>query len=156
MSNSVNQYNLSPEELPKRWYNVAADLPEPLPPPKDPEDGPSRVDMLPKFILKTCLSQEGSTDRWIDIPDGVRDLFIQAGRPRPLMRALRLERLLKLPKKIRLYYKREDLSPTGSHKVNTALTQAYYAKKEGYTEVTTETGAGQWGSDFHMQHLLMD
>lgn len=146
MSGPVNQFNLPVEDLPRRWYNVAADLPEPLPPPKDPEEGPSRLEKLPEFILKTCLGQEASTDRWIDIPEGIRELFIQAGRPRPLIRALRLERVLKLPKTIRLYYKREDLSPTGSHKVNTALVQTYYAKKEGYVEVTTETGAGQWGS----------
>jgi tryptophan synthase beta chain len=146
MSNPVNQFNLPIDALPRRWYNIVADLPEPLPPPKDPEEGPSRVKQLPEFILKTCLGQEASTDRWIDIPEGIRELFIQAGRPRPLMRALRLEQALKLPKTIRLYYKREDLSPTGSHKVNTALAQTYYAKQEGYTEVTTETGAGQWGS----------
>lgn len=141
-----NQFNLSVDQLPRRWYNLAADLPEPLPPPRDPEEGPSRLEMLPKFLLKTALEQENSTDRWIDIPDGIRELFIQAGRPRPLMRALRLEKALKLPKDIRLYYKREDLSPTGSHKVNTALAQTFYAAKEGYSEVTTETGAGQWGS----------
>jgi tryptophan synthase beta chain len=146
MPEKSNQFNLPVDELPRKWYNIAADLPEPLPPPKDPSEGPSRVEMLPKFILKHCLEQEMSQDRWIDIPTGIRELFIQAGRPRPLMRALRLEKALKLPKTIRLYYKREDLSPTGSHKVNTALAQTYYAVKEGYHEVVTETGAGQWGS----------
>jgi len=146
MPDAPNQINLPVDELPRRWYNVAADLPEPLPPPKDPPEGPSRLEMLPRFMLKTCLEQESSTERWVDIPDGIRELYIQAGRPRPLMRARRLERALKLPPTIRLYYKREDLSPTGSHKVNTALAQTYYAKEEGYTEVTTETGAGQWGS----------
>ncbi len=145
-SDIPNQLNVPVDELPRRWYNLAADLPEPLPPPKDPDEGQSRLEMLPKFLLKTMLAQENSTDRWIDIPEGIRELFIQAGRPRPLMRALRLERALKLPKTIRLYYKREDLSPTGSHKVNTALAQTYYAAKEGFEEVTTETGAGQWGS----------
>jgi tryptophan synthase beta chain len=134
-----NQFNLPVNQLPKRWYNLAADLPEPLPQPTDPEEGPSRLEMLPKFLLKSVLKQESSTDRWINI-------FIQAGRPRPLMRALRLEKSLKLPDNIRLYYKREDLSPTGSHKVNTAIAQTYYAAKEGFPEVTTETGAGQWGS----------
>lgn len=146
MPSAVNQFNLPVDDLPRRWYNIVADLPEPLPPPKDPAEGPSRVDMLPKFVLKTCLGQEASKERWIDIPEGIRELYIQAGRPRPLMRALRLERALKLPKAIRLYYKREDLSPTGSHKVNTALAQTYYAVKEGYKAVSTETGAGQWGS----------
>ncbi len=146
MPEMINQYNLPVDQLPRHWYNLAADLPEPLPPPMDPKDGPSRLEMLPKFLLKTVLDQENSTDRWIDIPEGIRELYIQAGRPRPLMRALRLEKALKLPDNIRLYYKREDLSPTGSHKVNTALAQTYYAVKEGYSEVTTETGAGQWGS----------
>lgn len=152
----VNQFSLSVEELPRRWYNLAADLPEPLPPPKDPDEGPSRLETLPKFLLKTVLGQENSTDRWIDIPDGIRELFIQAGRPRPLMRALRLERALKLPDNVHLYYKREDLSPTGSHKVNTALAQTYYAAKEGYEEVTTETGAGQWGSALSYAASLND
>ena len=95
MPETNNQFNLPVDELPRKWYNIAPDLPEPLPPPKDPPEGPSRVDMLPKFILKNCLGQEMSTDRWIDIPDGIRELFIQAGRPRPLMRALRLEKALK-------------------------------------------------------------
>jgi tryptophan synthase beta chain len=122
----------------------------------DPEEGPSRLEMLPKFLLKSVLEQENATDRWIDIPGGIRELFIQAGRPRPLMRALRLEKALKLPDSIRLYYKREDLSPTGSHKVNTALAQTYYAAKEGFEEVTTETGAGQWGSALSYAASLND
>ena len=156
MPAQVNQFSLPVEKLPRRWYNLAADLPEPLAPPADPEEGPSRLEMLPKFLLKTVLGQEESTDRWIDIPEGIRELFIQAGRPRPLMRALRLERVLKLPENVRMYYKREDLSPTGSHKVNTALAQTYYAAKEGYEEVTTETGAGQWGSALSYAASLND
>jgi tryptophan synthase beta chain len=92
-----------------------------------------------------CLRQEMTTERWIPIPEEIRELYMQAGRPRPLYRARRLEKHLGL-KKVRLYYKREDLSPTGSHKVNTALAQAYYAAKEGKTTLVTETGAGQWGS----------
>ena len=146
MTTKSNQFNLTVDEIPHRWYNIVADLPEPLPPPKDPDEGESRLAMLTRFLLKSCLQQETSTDRWIDIPEGIRELYIQAGRPRPLVRALRLEKALDLPSTIRLYYKREDLSPTGSHKVNTALAQTYYAQKEGYSEVTTETGAGQWGS----------
>ncbi len=101
-----------------------------------------------RIMTKACFQQEVSTDRWIAIPEGVRDLYIQAGRSRPLMRARRLERFLKTP--ARLYYKREDLSPTGSHKVNTALAQAYYAAQEGFEEVATETGAGQWVLRFPM------
>jgi tryptophan synthase beta chain len=142
-----NQISLSTEEIPKKWYNIIPDLPEALPPPHEPEDGTSRLELLGRIMVKTCLGQEFSTDRWIDIPKEIVELYLQAGRPRPLYRAKRLERYLKLPEdKIRLYYKREDLSPTGSHKVNTALAQAYYAAKEGFKSVSTETGAGQWGS----------
>ena len=96
-------------------------------------------------MVHECLKQEMSADPWIPIPEEIRELYIQAGRPRPLYRAKRLERRLGL-NKVRLYYKREDLSPTGSHKVNTALAQAYYAAKEGKKVLITETGAGQWGS----------
>ena len=101
-----------------------------------------------------CLNQEMSTEPWIPIPQEVRELYIQAGRPRPLYRAKRLEKHLKL-QKVRLYYKREDLSPTGSHKVNTALPQAYFAAKEGKTTLVTETGAGQWGSALSYAASLM-
>ncbi len=125
-----NQISLSVDDLPKQWYNILPDLPEPLPPPKEPEEGPSRLEFLAKTMVKECLSQESSTQRWIPIPEEIRELYIQAGRPRPLYRARRLEKYLKL-KKTRLYYKREDLSPTGSHKTNTALAQAYLAAKEG-------------------------
>ena len=140
-----NQITLPVDELPTKWYNIAPDLPEPLPPPKEPETGPSRLEFLAKTMTQECLKQEMVTDRWIPIPEEIRELYMQAGRPRPLYRAKRLERHLGL-KKVRLYYKREDLSPTGSHKVNTALAQAYYAAKEGKKTLVTETGAGQWGS----------
>jgi tryptophan synthase beta chain len=96
-----------------------------------------------------------SNEPWIPIPKEIRELYIQAGRPRPLYRARKLEKHLKL-EKVRLYYKREDLSPTGSHKVNTALAQAYYAAKEGKTALITETGAGQWGSALSYAATLMD
>jgi len=140
-----NQITLPVEELPTKWYNIAPDLLEPLPPPKEPETGPSRLEFLGKTMVHECLRQEMTTERWIPIPEEIRELYMQAGRPRPLYRARRLENHLGL-KKVRLYYKREDLSPTGSHKVNTALAQAYYAAKEGKTILVTETGAGQWGS----------
>jgi len=140
-----NQIALPVDELPTKWYNIAPDLLEPLPPPKEPETGPSRLEFLGKTMVHECLRQEMTTERWIPIPEEIRELYIQAGRPRPLYRARRLENYLGL-KKVRLYYKREDLSPTGSHKVNTALAQAYYAAKEGKTTLVTETGAGQWGS----------
>jgi len=149
-----NQIALPVDELPTKWYNIAPDLTEPLPPPKEPETGPSRMEFLGRTMVHECLGQEMSTERWIPIPDEIRELYIQAGRPRPLYRARRLERKLGL-KKVRLYYKREDLSPTGSHKVNTALAQAYYAAKEGNTALVTETGAGQWGSALSYAASLM-
>ena len=140
-----SQISLPIDELPTKWFNIIPYLPEPLPPPKEPETGPSRMDFLGRTMVHECLKQEMSADPWIPIPDEIRELYIQAGRPRPLYRAKRLEKRLGL-KKVRLYYKREDLSPTGSHKVNTALAQAYYAAKEGKKVLITETGAGQWGS----------
>ncbi|HID31810.1 MAG TPA: TrpB-like pyridoxal phosphate-dependent enzyme [bacterium (Candidatus Stahlbacteria)] len=136
--------NLKPEELPKRWYNILPDLPEPLPPPRDPEDGQSRLANLNKIIIGECLKQEMSEERWIEIPEELQEIYILSGRPRPLFRARNLERALDTP--AHLYYKAEFYSPTGSHKVNTALAQCYYARKEGYERVTTETGAGQWGT----------
>ncbi|MCI4372014.1 MAG: pyridoxal-phosphate dependent enzyme, partial [Thermoplasmata archaeon] len=135
---------LPDDERPTKWYNIQADLPEPLPPPKDPETGPSRLKALPDLLLAECLRQESSTERWIGIPQEVQDLYEQAGRPRPLIRARRLEQRLGTP--AHLYYKTEFYSPTGSHKVNTALAQAWYAKQEGYERLATETGAGQWGT----------
>lgn len=140
-----DQITLSTEEFPKEWYNILPDLPEPLPPPKEPESGSSRMEFLGKTMVKECLTQETSNQRWIPIPEEIRELYIHMGRPRPLYRARRLERYLGL-KKVRLYYKREDLSPTGSHKTNTAIAQAHYAMKEGKTALSTETGAGQWGT----------
>jgi len=141
--------------MPKSWYNILPDLREPLPPPKEPGDGRSRLEFLKRVMAANCLAQESSTERWIPIPEEVRELYIQSGRPRPLYRAKRLERHLGL-EKVRLYYKREDLSPTGSHKVNTALAQAYYAAREGKHVLVTETGAGQWGTALAYAARLMD
>ena len=149
-----DQISLPVDELPSKWFNIIPFLPEPLPPPKEPESGPSRMEFLGRTMTHECLKQEMSTEPWIPIPDEIRELYVQAGRPRPLYRARRLERKLGL-KKVRLYYKREDLSPTGSHKVNTALAQAYYAAKEGKTSLITETGAGQWGSALSYAASLM-
>ena len=150
-----NQIALPVDDLPTKWYNIGPDLPEPLPPPKEPETGPSRLEFLGKTMTHECLRQEMTTERWIPIPDEIREMYIQAGRPRPLYRARKLEKNLGL-KKVRLYYKREDLSPTGSHKVNTALAQAYYAAKEGKTALVTETGAGQWGSALSYAATIME
>ncbi|UCB52298.1 MAG: TrpB-like pyridoxal phosphate-dependent enzyme [Candidatus Zixiibacteriota bacterium] len=144
MPTNKRQVNLSLDEMPTRWYNILPDLPEPLPPPKDPETGESRIKNLPNVLLGECLKQEFSQERWIDIPEELQEIYQQAGRPRPLFRAINLEKRLDTP--ARLYYKSEFYSPTGSHKVNTALAQAFYAKKEGYERLTTETGAGQWGT----------
>jgi tryptophan synthase beta chain len=130
---------LSLDDLPKRWYNILPDLPEPLPPPKG-----EQIKSLPDLLVGECLKQEFSKDRWVDIPKDLQELYAKAGRPRPLFRATNLEKKLKT--KAKLYYKSEFYSPTGSHKVNTALAQAYYAKKEGFERLTTETGAGQWGN----------
>jgi len=113
------------------------------------------MEFLQRTLTKECLRQELSNENWIPIPDEIQQLYIQAGRPRPLYRALRLEKRLGL-KKVRLYYKREDLSPTGSHKVNTALAQAYYAAEEGKITLVTETGAGQWGTALAYAASLMD
>lgn len=144
MKNDSNTIDLSPEEMPDEWYNILPDLPTPLPPPKDPEEGPSRLEGLPKVFSKGVLEQETSKERYIEIPDKVREMYIQSGRPRPMKRAKRLEEKLDTPAK--MYYKCEFYSPTGSHKVNTSLAQAYFAKSEGYDRMTTETGAGQWGT----------
>jgi len=140
-----DQIALPIDEFPTKWYNIMPDLPEPLPPPKEPETGPSRMEYLSRTMIKESLRQEMSTESWISIPEDIRELYIHMGRPRPLYRARRLENSLGL-KKVKLFYKREDLSPTGSHKTNTAIAQAYYAMKEGKTTLSTETGAGQWGT----------
>jgi tryptophan synthase beta chain len=140
-----DQIALPIDEFPNKWYNIMPDLPEPLPPPKEPETGPSRMEYLGRTMIKECLGQEMSSQSWISIPEEIRELYIHMGRPRPLYRAKRLEKSLGL-KKVKLFYKREDLSPTGSHKTNTAIVQAYYAMKEGKTTLSTETGAGQWGT----------
>ena len=135
------QVSLPVDELPRYWYNILPDLPEKLPEPLN-EDG--RLERLKDILIPQCLKQEYSSERWVKIPEEVWELYIRAGRPRPLHRAVGLEKMLKTP--ARLYYKREDLSPTGSHKVNTALAQVYYAAESGFSRVATETGAGQWGT----------
>ena len=150
----IYRFDLPPDEHPDKWYNILPDLPEPLPRHKDPPEGPSRLEFMERVCLKECLRQEFSDQRWIPIPEELMELYIHAGRPRPLYRAVRLERRLGL-KHVRLYYKREDLSPTGSHKVNTALAQCYYAVEEGREGVVTETGAGQWGTALSYAARLM-
>jgi tryptophan synthase beta chain len=136
---------LDPDDMPRNWYNIQHDLPEPLPPPLDPETlKPMSPEPLSRLFAKECVMQEVSTEEYIPIPDGVREAYLRLGRPSPLYRATRLEAALETP--ARIFYKREDLNPAGSHKPNTALAQAYYHSKEGTKRLTTETGAGQWGA----------
>lgn len=144
---------LSSEEVPKKWYNINADLPCELPMPKNSE-GRNQIEDLQKAFTKAALDQEFAIERYIKIPQKVRELYMQMGRPTPLFRAKRLEEKLNTPAKI--YYKREDTSPTGSHKLNSAIPQAYFAKKEGVERLTTETGAGQWGTALSLACSLLD
>jgi len=133
------------EDIPKKWYNIAADLPEKLPPPLNPgTKEPIKFEEFRAIFPDEIIRQEMSEERYIDIPDEVRQALIMLNRPSPLVRAIRLEKALNTP--ARIFFKREDLSPTGSHKPNTAVAQAYYNMKEGIENLTTETGAGQWGS----------
>ncbi len=147
------KYELSSEDVPKNWYNINADLPSPLPEPKNSE-GKNQIEDLQKAFTKAALAQEFATDRYIKIPDEVRDLYMRMGRPSPLFRAKGLEEKLDTPAKI--FYKREDTSPTGSHKLNSAIPQAYFAKEEGIERLTTETGAGQWGTALSLACNLLD
>ncbi|MCW4034455.1 MAG: TrpB-like pyridoxal phosphate-dependent enzyme [Candidatus Bathyarchaeota archaeon] len=142
---------LDETEIPKQWYNILPDLPKELPPMIHPETR-EPVKLPPPLFPSECLKQEYSTERWIDIPEPVREA-LRIWRPSPLIRATGLEKALKTPAKI--YYKYEGVSPSGSHKTNTAVAQAYYAVKDGLERVTTETGAGQWGSalSFSAQHF---
>jgi tryptophan synthase beta chain len=143
MSDTI-KYLLDETHIPKRWYNLVADLPSPPPPVLHPGTlrpvGPD--DLAPLFPMALIL-QEVSTEREIDIPEPVRAIYRQ-WRPSPLLRARRLEQALQTP--ARIYYKYEGVSPAGSHKPNTALPQAFYNKEAGVARITTETGAGQWGS----------
>ncbi len=135
---------LEEDEIPKRWYNILPDLPEPLPPPLHPATKePVKPEDLEPIFPKELIKQEMSSERWIKIPKEVREIY-SLWRPTPLIRADKLEKALKTP--ARIYYKYEGVSPPGSHKPNTAVAQAYYNMKEGVERLTTETGAGQWGS----------
>ncbi|MDG6898760.1 MAG: TrpB-like pyridoxal phosphate-dependent enzyme [Nitrososphaerota archaeon] len=145
MSRAQLKSVLSPDDLPRDYYNIQHDLPERLAPPLDPKTlKPVSPDALLRLFAKECVMQEVSSEEFIRIPEEVREEYVRLGRPTALYRATRLEQKLKTPAKI--FYKREDLNPAGSHKPNTAIAQAYYHKKEGTERLTTETGAGQWGS----------
>ncbi|HAZ30615.1 TPA: TrpB-like pyridoxal phosphate-dependent enzyme [Candidatus Acetothermia bacterium] len=137
-------YLLHQEEMPRQWYNVLADLDRPLDPPLDPRtNDPVPPEALRALFPRTCVEQEVATDRFVDIPEPVQEVY-RRWRPTPLQRALSLERALNTP--ARIYFKYEGVSPTGSHKTNTAVAQAYYNVVEGTKSLSTETGAGQWGS----------
>jgi len=148
MTNDITKYILSESDVPTHWYNIAADLKTPPPPPLHPGThqplGPA--DLAPLFPME-LIKQEVSQERFIEIPDEVREVY-KLWRPTPLIRARRLEKVLDTPAHI--YYKYEGASPVGSHKPNTAVAQAYYNKEEGAKRITTETGAGQWGTALAM------
>ena len=142
------QFNLPPSRIPQAWYNILPDLPKPLAPPLHPGTlkplGPD--DLAPLFPM-ALIMQEVSSEREIEIPEEVRQIYAQ-WRPSPLIRARHLEKALDTP--ARIYYKYEGVSPAGSHKLNTAVAQAWYNKQEGVRHLSTETGAGQWGSALSM------
>lgn len=150
---STVKFLLPEERLPKAWYNIQSDLPEAAAPARHPGThqplGPD--DLAPLFPM-ALIMQEVSQEKEIEIPEEVREIYRQ-WRPSPLIRARRLEKALDTP--ARIYYKYEGVSPTGSHKPNTAVAQAYYNKKEGINRLTTETGAGQWGSSLAMAGAML-
>ncbi|WP_299980079.1 TrpB-like pyridoxal phosphate-dependent enzyme [Desulfobacula sp.] len=144
----TKKYVLTEQDMPRKWYNIMADLPNGMEPPLHPGTGqPAGPDDLAPIFPMNLIEQEMSTDRWIDIPEEIMDKYA-IWRPSPLFRAYSLEKSLDTPAKI--YYKNEGVSPAGSHKPNTAIAQAYYNKVAGTKKITTETGAGQWGSALAM------
>ncbi|WP_322819669.1 TrpB-like pyridoxal phosphate-dependent enzyme [Tepidiforma sp.] len=141
---ATRKYLLGEDNLPTHWYNIAADLPTPPPPPLHPATHqPIGPEALAPLFPMALIQQEVSTERYIPIPEEVRRIY-NIWRPTPLIRATFLEQALQTPAHI--YYKYEGVSPSGSHKPNTAVAQAYYNKQEGVKRIATETGAGQWGS----------
>ena len=140
---SDTKFILEEKEMPRQWYNLAADLPTAMLPPLGPDGQPVKPEMLRPVFPDNLIEQEMSQQRWIDIPEPVLEM-LSIYRPSPLYRAKRLEQALGTP--ARIYYKNEGVSPAGSHKPNTAIPQAWYNKQFGIKRLTTETGAGQWGS----------
>lgn len=149
------RYVLDEKDMPTAWYNVQPDLPEPLAPPLDIAGDPMGPEQLAVIFAMECIKQEVSQERYIDIPGAVIDKM-KTYRPSPLHRALALERSLGLPAGVKIFYKYEGVSPAGSHKLNSALPQAYYNKVEGISKLATETGAGQWGSALSMAGAMFD
>src|SRR5881296_1555472 len=148
------KFLLDEKDIPTKWYNIQADFKTPLPPPLHPGTGQpiGPADLAPLFPME-LIKQEVSQERWIAIPEEIRDIY-RLWRPTPLYRARRLEQALDTP--ARIYYKYEGVSPAGSHKPNTAVAQAYYNKQEGVKRLVTETGAGQWGSALALASRLFD
>ncbi len=140
---AANRVILDKSEIPTHWYNVVADMPNPPAPPLGPDGKPVGPEQMLQIFSMPILEQEMSPERWIAIPEPVREIY-RLWRPTPLCRAERLEKVLGTPAKI--YYKNESVSPAGSHKPNSAVAQAYFNKQAGIKRMTTETGAGQWGS----------
>ena len=138
----TNKIFLSESEAPTHWYNVVADMPNPPTPPLGPDGQPVGPDALAAIFPEALIEQEMSAERWIPIPEAVQEA-LRIWRPTPLIRARRLEQALGTP--ARIYYKNESVSPAGSHKLNTAVAQAYYNQQAGIRRLATETGAGQWG-----------
>ncbi|MCL2504302.1 MAG: TrpB-like pyridoxal phosphate-dependent enzyme [Coriobacteriia bacterium] len=145
MLSEKTRFGLDETAIPEQWYNIIPDLKSPLAPPLAPDGGPLDPGQLAAIFPMECIKQEMSPERYIDIPGAVIDVY-KTYRPSPLLRAKQLEKDLGLPAGVRIYYKYEGVSPAGSHKPNTAIPQAYYNKQEGITKISTETGAGQWGS----------
>jgi tryptophan synthase beta chain len=138
------RFDLEQADIPSAWYNLNADFPEPLPPPLHPgTKQPIPPEALEAIFPRNLIEQEMSAEKWIEIPEPVREIYA-LWRPTPLLRAVRLEKALNTPAHI--YYKYEGVSPAGSHKVNTSVPQAYYNKLAGTKRLATETGAGQWGA----------
>ena len=144
MNNNQKRFFLTEDEIPTQWYNIQADMPvKPLPPLNPKTHEPMKAeDLYPIFAHELCHQEMDTTNAWIDIPQAVLEQY-KYYRSTPLVRAYGLEKALGTPAHI--YFKNESVSPVGSHKLNSALAQAYYCKEEGVTNVTTETGAGQWG-----------
>ncbi len=143
-----HRFDLTQQDIPTQWYNLMADLPEPVPPPLHPgTKQPISLEDMTRIFPENIVRQEMCPDRYVEIPEEVRDIYA-LWRPTPLLRAVRLEKALQTPAHI--YYKYEGVSPAGSHKPNSAVAQAYYNREAGVKRLVTETGAGQWGSSLAM------
>ncbi|MDP7975997.1 MAG: TrpB-like pyridoxal phosphate-dependent enzyme [TACK group archaeon] len=147
------RYDLPQDEIPNQWYNIVPDLREPLPPPVDPSSDGHRMKVFSEVLPKQVVQHEMGSERYYGIPDEVLQMYMQVGRPTPILRARRFEEYLKAP--IKIYLKTEAYTHTGSHKINSAIAQAYYSRLDGAERITTETGAGQWGSAVSLASSLV-